>query len=214
MFSCQSSKSHRERRRIFATACSKTAVSQPSVQILIKQHVANLLRYLDQQASLGFATSGTSGPVIVRQVFRALQADIFTYSVFSKTEGTTFLDKLDGCPHTMEEVDMRAVHMGHEDRRDAYFFWESEKPFKYIQCILNRSGISAHKRAEAWLKELARKYESQLSIEVTTQFADQKLRSLEQGPYRKICLWKDSTTGRGLTFTERTSEILDHIIAG
>lgn len=214
MFSCQSSKAHRERRRIFATAYSKTAVSQPAVRNLIKQRMAKLLQYLDQQASLDFATSKTSGPVVVRQVFRALQADIFTAFVFSDTEGTTFLDKLGEGPDMMEEIVMRVIHLGHEDRRDAYFFWESEKPFKHIQYLYNRSGISAHKKAESWLKELARKYESILSIEVTTEFADQKLRRLEQSPYKKICLWKDSVTGKGLTFTERTSEILDHIIAG
>jgi len=214
MFSCQSSKAHRERRRIFATAYSKTAVSQPSVQILIKQRMAKLLRYLDQQTNPEFAKSDPSSPVVVRHVFRALQADIFTAFVFSATEGTTFLDKLGGGPDTMEELDMRVIHLGHEDRRDAYFFWESEKPFKHIKYLLNRSGLKAHKKAEAWLKELAREYESNLSIEVTTEFADQKLRLMEQSPYRKICLWKDSNTGRGLTFNERASEILDHIIAG
>ena len=182
--------------------------------MLIKQRTAKLLQYFEQQTSPEFAKSGISAPVVVRQVFRALQADIFTAFVFSETEGTTFLDKLEGGPDTMEGLDMRVIHLGHEDRRDAYFFWESEKPFKHLQYVLNRSGISAHKKAEAWLKELARKYESRISTEVTTEFADQKLRSMEQSPYRKICLWKDSNTGRGLTFNERASEILDHIIAG
>jgi len=182
MFSCQSSKAPRERRRIFATAYSKTAISQPSVQVLIKQRTAKLLHYLDQETSPKFAESGTSGPVVVRHIFRALQADILTPYVFSETEGTTFLDKLEGGPDMMEDLDMRVIHLGHEDRRDAYFFWESEKPFKHVQSLLNRSGISAHKKTEAWLKELARTYESRTCIVGTKECADQKLRSLEQSP--------------------------------
>ena len=214
MFSYQSSKAHKERRRIFASAYSKTAVMQPSVQSLIKERTSKLLHYLDQQMSPAHADTGTSGPIVVRNVFRALQADVFTAFAFSESEGTTFLDNLRTGPNTMEDLGMGMMDLCHEDRRDAYFFWESERPFKHFPYFLGRSGPLAHKKAETWLSELARKYESRACTISTTEPVECKLQRHDQSPYKKICQWRDPKTGKGLTFNERASEILDHTIAG
>ena len=214
MFSYQSSQAHRERRRIIAAAYSKTAITRPSVQHLIIERISKLLRYLDQQTSSAQDRFRKSEPIVVRHIFRALQADIFTAFAFSEEVGTTFLDNLRAEPNTMEDLGMGMMDLCHEDRRDAYFFWESEKPFKHFLHFLSRKGPSAHKKVETWLAELAKKYESKTIVGYTDQIFEHKLQLYNESPYKKICQWRDPLTGHGLTFNERASEILDHTVAG
>ena len=220
MFSYQSSQAHRERRRIFASTYSKTAISQSTVQTLMKKRISKLLRYLENQMDHATEKTGSSDPVVVRHVFRSLQADIFTAFAFSEAEGTTFLDNLKVGPYTMEDLGMGMMDLCHEDRRDAYFFLESETPFKYLLYPFHRSGHLAHTKTEVWLAELARKYELTTLSDFSTECVDCKphLGDIEphsrNSPYKKLCQWRDSMTGDSLTFKERASEILDHIIAG
>lgn len=119
---------------------------QSSVQRMIEDHVSKLLAYLYQQTTPVYFKTSTSGPIVIRHVLRALQIDIFTTFAFSQAEATTFLDNLRSGPNTMEDLDMGILDLCHEDRRDAYFFWESEKPFKYFNRLVNRSGRLAHSK--------------------------------------------------------------------
>ena len=214
IFSYQSSQAHRERRRIIAAAYSKTAIMQPSVQHLITERISKLLRYLDQQTSSDQDRFRKSEPIVVRHIFRALQAHVFTAFAFSEEEGTTFLDNLKAGPNTMEDLGMGMMDLCHEDRRDAYFLWESEKPFKPFLYFLTRKGPSAHRKAEMWLAGLARKYESKTIVGHTDQIFEHKLQLYNENPSKKICQWRDPLTGHGLTFNEGASEILDHTVAG
>lgn len=213
MFSYHPAKAHKERRRILASAYSKTAISQVSVQNLIRERASRLIKYLEHQMTPNYKGSVSSGPIVVRHIFRALQADIFTAFAFSEDEGTTFLDNLRTGPNTMEDLDMGKMDLCHEDRRDAYFFFEGEKPFNYLPRLLLSSSRVAHKEAETWLSGLARKYDDQAATIPTVESVERKLQS-HQSPYRLLCQWRNTNTGHGLSFKERASEILDHAVAG
>lgn len=209
MFSFTSSQAHKQRRRVFAAAYSKSAVSHHRVQTLIKARTTKLLHFLDHQLSIDVSSVRKTGAVVVRNVFRALQADIFTAFAFSEAEGTTFLDNLTVGPNTLEDLRMEEMDLCHDERRDVYFFWESEKPFKYIVHIVDRNGPTAHNKAQAWLAGLAHKFEERERLTRGDDHSQLKMGSFDQGPYTRIWRWKDDT-GRPLSFKERTSEIMDH----
>lgn len=158
MFSFTSSQAHKQRRRIIAAAYSKSAASHHRVQAIIEARVAKLLTFIHNQSGNGEALASSTGPLVVRNLFRALQADIFTAFAFSEQEGTTFLDNLKAGPNTMEDLGMGMMDVCHDEKRDKYFFWESGKPFKYIAQLLDRNGQIAHTKAQTWLAGLAQKF--------------------------------------------------------
>ena len=209
MFSFTSSQAHKQRRRIIAAAYSKSAVSHHRVQAIIEARVAKLLNFIHRQSGNGEALASSTGPLVVRNLFRAVQADIFTAFAFSEQEGTTFLDNLKAGPNTMECLGMDMMDLCHDEKRDKYFFWESEKPFKYIAHILDRNGPIAHTKAQTWLAGLAQKFEERAQLTIGPGHPQKDARGFDQGVYSRLWRRKDNT-GRNLTFRERVSEIMDH----
>lgn len=70
-------------------------------------------------------------------------------------------------------------------------------------------------QVETWAVELGKRFEYRTSFSCTQGDSECKPQWRDDdSPYSKLCQWKDSKTGKGLSFTERASEILDHIIAG
>lgn len=209
MFSFGSRQAHAKRRRVFATAYSKTSISHFEVQNIIKTRTATLLRFIEKQISNGNSSFGKSGPLVVRNMFRALQADIFTAFAFSEIDGTSFLDRLRSGANTMEDLGMEMMDLCHDERRDTFFFWESEIPFKYIGRFVATDGPVAHAKAQRWLSELIGNYEANLQSE-ETGYPDEPLYGSIYSPYRKMLAWRSPDTGRPLNWNERASEIMDH----
>lgn len=210
MFSSTSSRAHSSRKRIFASAYSKTAITQDRVQNIINSRVAKLVGFVGRQTSSDETFSGTSGPVVIRNVLRALQADIFTAFAFADEAGTTFLDNLKKGPNTLEDLNMTAMDLFHDEKRDEFFFWESEKPFKYFASLLARNGLKSHETAQRWLMDLVRPYEAKVRSKKSIQSSDDGIKHFNCSVYDKLLLYKNPKTGKPLDWTERASEIMDH----
>ncbi|KAL9637707.1 MAG: hypothetical protein Q9164_002032 [Protoblastenia rupestris] len=214
MFSFGSSQAHAKRKRIIASAYSKTAISQPRIQDLIRSRTAKVVRFIETQTSNTETSHGSSGPIVVRNVFRALQSDIFTAFAFSDEDGTRYLNRLRTGPNTMEDLNMEDMNLLHDERRDEFFFWESEKPFKYIKYLVDRHGPKTHERAQRWLSKLVSKHEERLTSSMSDRETKKPMRIFDSGLYDKLQLWRSQETGRSLDRKERASEIMDHAVAG
>ena len=210
MFSSTSNRAHSSRKRIFASAYSKTAVTSDRVQNLIKSRVAKVVNFLERQTSSNDTFHGDSGPIVVRNVFRALQADVFTAFAFDEDEGTEFLDHLQSGPNTLEDLGMSEMDLFHDEKRDEFFFWESEQPFKYIGKFLARAGPGSHARAQRWLMELIKPYEAKFQSRQPIASSEKSIKQFNGGVYEKLMLYKNPGTGHPLDWTERASEIMDH----
>ena len=209
MFSVGSKQAHAKRRRILASAYSKTSISHFNVQSIIKTRIAKLIRFIDAQISTENSSFGKTGPLVVRNIFRALQSDIFTAFAFSEQSGTVFLERLRSGANTMEDLGMEMMDLCHDERRESFFFWESESPFKYIGRFVARKGPIAHAKAQRWLSDLIAKYEA-ASQPKEKDGLGESFSSLNSSPYKKISTWQNPETGHSLNWNERASEILDH----
>ena len=209
MFSVVSTEAHAKRKRIFASAYSKTTICQYRAQNIIKSRTARIIKFFGQQTSAG-ASSGRSGPIIVRNVFRALQADIFTAFAFSETEGTNFLENLKTGPNTQEDLGMDMMDLFHDDKRESFFFWESEKPFKYFCRFFKPNGRAAHIKGQRWLGDIISRYETRNKPK-DAEGDKQQLGGFESGTYMKLLQWRNPETGKPLDWNERASEIMDHM---
>ena len=210
MFAFNGAQAHRERRRVLAAAYSKSAIAHSRVQGLIKARTTKLVQFIDRQLSDGSASFGFTGPLVIRNLFRALQADILTAFTFSEQLGTTFLDNLKVGPNTIEDLGMEAMDICHDERRDTYFFWESEKPFKHIAHLIDRRCPMAHAKAQAWLARIAQKFEEGEKLDQEGASALFTNRAFNDGVYSRLWRWHDAR-GRALSFKERASEVMDHI---
>ena len=209
MFSVGSKQAHAKRRRILASAYSKTAVSHFHVQSIIKTRTVKLLRFVEGQVSVENSSFGKTGPFVVRNLFRALQSDIFTAFAFSEKSGTAFLDRLRSGANTMEDLGMEMMDLCHDERRESFFFWESETPFKYIGRFVDRKGPIAHAKAQRWVSELIAKYEAALQRGEKGTL-DESFSGFNSSPYKKMLTWQNPDTGQFMDWNERASEILDH----
>ena len=211
MFCLKSSRAHSTRRRIYAMNYSKSAISQPNIQEIIKTRSSSLIRFIAQQKSSTGRPNGKSSPLAVRNLFRALQADIFTAFAFSSSIGTNFLGNLNvGRANSAEQLGMGVIDLFHEDKRDAYFFWESESPFKSLAHLIGWDWPVAHQNAETWVFNLISSYESRTQL-LKGSNPDNKPPRADGSVYGKLMAWTHPETGRGLTWDERASEIMDHI---
>ena len=184
-------------------------IAHQRVQDLVKARTAKLLRFINHQSTIDRFAVGKTGPLVVRNLFRALQADIFTAFVFSEEEGTTFLDNLKASPNTTEDLGMDMLDLCHDEKRDRYFFWESESPFKYILPAIDRNAPTDHLKAESWLAGLAQRFEENERLAKGDARTQASMRGSDQGVYSKLLHWRDDN-GRPLSFEQRASEVLDH----
>ena len=212
MFSFKSSRAHSTRRRIYAMNYSKSGISQPNVQRIIKSRISLLTRFVAQQTSSTGRANGKSSPIAVRNLFRALQADIFTAFVFSDSVGTNFLGNLTvGRANTTEQLGLGVIDLFHEDKRDAYFFWESESPFKTFARLFGWDGRAAHANAEKWVSNLISAHENSMQTSPQGLDGGAKPRLGDGSVHAKMIAWTHPEKGRRLSWDERASEIMDHI---
>ncbi|KAL2059544.1 hypothetical protein ABVK25_000837 [Lepraria finkii] len=109
---------------------------------------------------------------------------------------------------------MGEMDLFHDEKRDEFFFWESEKPFKYIGKILARNGLESHEMAQRWLMELVKPYEAKVQSREPVQSSEKSVKQFNGSVYEKLLLYKNPKTGNPLDWTERASEIMDHAVAG
>ena len=211
MFSFSSSQAHKQRRRILASAYSKPAIAHSRVQNLIKARTEKLLHFVNEQTSMCRTTLGKSGPIVIRNLFRALQADIFTAFAFSEEGGTHFLANLKAGANTVEDLGLSIMDLCHDEKREAFFFWGSEKPFKFVRHWFDRDGLRAHKALQTWLLELAMKFEAAATTNTGRGSQSGNGSALDRGVYSKLLYWKDTVTGQSLSMQQRVSEIMDHM---
>lgn len=212
MFSFKSRRAHSTRRRIYAMNYSKSSISKPNIQHIIKRRSSSLIRFIAQQTSSTGRPNGKSSPLVVRNLFRALQADIITAFVLSESIGTNFLGNLTvGRANTAEQLGMTVTDLFHDDKRDAYFFWESESPFKSLAHLLGWDCPIAHANAETWVSHLISAYEGKAQALLQGSNPENKPPRAEGSVYGKMMAWSHPDTGRRLSWDERASEIMDHI---
>lgn len=212
MFSFKSSREHISRRRIYAMNYSKSAISRPEIQELIRRRVSSLIHFISQQTNSTGRPYGKTSPLVVRNPFRALQADTFTAFAFSQSVGTNFLGNLTvGRANTTEQLGMGVIDLSHEDKRDAYFFWESEWPFKSLARLIGWNWPIAHEDMETWVLSLISAYESKAQASIQGSSAENKAPRAAVSVYGKMMAWSHPETGRQLSRDERASEIMDHI---
>ncbi|KAL9614004.1 MAG: hypothetical protein Q9167_001484 [Letrouitia subvulpina] len=209
MFSLASSEDHKQRRRIFAPAYSKTSISQQRVRRIIDSRVAKVIQYISIQSDGYRYGQSRQTPVIPRNIFRALQADVFTAFTFADDVGTQYLENLCCGASTTEELGMSMMDLCHDEKRDPFFFWESEVPFKYIARFVGRNGPTLHTNAHRWLIELVSKYEADQSETKSTQIGS-KPSEFMTSTWEKLTSWRSRETGMALGELDCLSEVLDH----
>ena len=210
MFSFASSHDHKQRRRILQSAYSKTAISADRVQNIIQVRTTKLLRFLDKAATTGSVHFDQGDSIILRNVFRALQADIFTAFAFSDDLGTSYLDNLREGANTTDDLGMNLMDLCHDEKRDPYFFWESELPFKYIARSMGRHSPDLHNNAHKWLKDLVSAFELRRSRLGNPSYAPNSATNLLSGTWERLSEWRHKDSGTQLDEDERLSEVLDH----
>ena len=206
MFSSTSKDIHSRRRRLLGSSYSKTSVHRPRVQNIIKSRIGQLISFVEGQVTLQERSIRKTSPIIIRNVTRPLEADIYTAFAFSEAEGTHFLDNLSNGPNTVDETGMGQIDLFHDEKRDPYWFWEAEAPslFYRICPFLFPRGHKIHATAEKWISDLMSHYEDINPITKETH----------ESTYGKMFAWRDSRTGKPLTREERASEIMDDCLAG
>lgn len=189
-------------------AYSKTSVCAARVQGIIHNKVQKLVGFLGKQAQPGM-NDCRSGPLIPRNVFRAMVVDIITAFALSESSGTDFVDRLRPGPNTMQEIGMGDFALWNQDERDKFFFFESQPEFKpFINFLAPQAGPT-HVKMETYIGQLLERYEKELSDHRVSKM--ETLNSWEDGPYHRLFNARDSYTRENLSWNERASEILDHI---
>lgn len=206
MFSFMSSSAHLARKRIFASVYSRSSIHSPRVQNILRTRTTKLIRFLLHQTSA--SRTGRTGHLVPRNFFRPLGTDIFTAFAFSDAESTNFLDKLRPGANTMQELGMDIWELWHEDKRDSFFFFESQPELKRFAKLFAPHGRGVHARFEAWVVSVMKQYEARVSSCLKVESEEN---NSEQGVYWRLLTYKNPTTRQPLSWNERASEIMDHM---
>ena len=201
MFTVQSSKAHTARRRLFAKDYSKSNISSSYVQAIIHNKVSQLQSFLTHHV-----TSTPNVPLVVRNVFRALQIDTVTAFAFSTDDATNHLGKLSSKSHnTIDDLALDPLESFYDERNQDFFFWEVEAPFRYFRKFFAPKGIEAQKKSETWMNRMIARFETRLHACATP--AEQR-KLIATSVYGKM--YQSQT----LSKNEMAGEILDHVGAG
>ena len=184
-----------------------SSIHSPRVQHILKTRTAKLVQFLMHQSS--GSRTGRTCPLIPRNFIRALGTDIITAFAFSDAEGTNFLDGLRAGANTMQELGMEVWELWHEDKRDSFFFFESQPGFKRFVNLFAPHGRSIHARFEAWVETIMKQYETRVSP--CLKVKSEEKQDSEQGVYWRLLTYSSPTTGQPLSWNERASEITDHM---
>ena len=104
---------------------------------------------------------------------------------------------------------MEVWELWHEDKRDSFFFFESQPGINRFANLFAPHGRSIHARFEAWVVALTKQYEARVSPCLKGESEEKEIS--EQGVYWRLLTYKSPTTGRPLSWNERASEIMDHM---
>ena len=104
---------------------------------------------------------------------------------------------------------MNAWELWHEDKRDSFFFFESQPPFKRFVNFFAPHGRSIHARFEAWVLAVMKQYEARVSPCLKVESEGKEIS--EQGVYWRLLTYRSPNTGQPLSWNERASEIMDHM---
>ena len=226
MFSSLSREFHDQRRRVLSPSYSHMAVYSARVQSIIRQRVETLMKFLDRQTIESSRPSNSSGPLIVRNILRAFTVDVFTAFAFSEDVATNHMARLGSGVNSMVDLQLDDLELWYEDTREGLFFFYREPEFRWARSILARKGESLYARFEGYLTVLLFKYQamhSEQASKLRKKETDSECQStpkrthLEQEQYTDRCVyaslltWKNPTTGRGLTWLEGASEMMDHL---
>lgn len=201
MFSFTGNADHAARRRIFSSNYLKSNVTSPYVQQIIQSRIEKLVGFIESAVE---EDSKKTQPIVVRNIYRAMQSDISTRFAFADSYGTDWLNKLNGSVNESKDTGMHVMDFFHQELREATFFWESEAPFVYLNQLLAPNGPPEQQNAQKWASGLFRGFEAILD---ESPDRDELVR---QGVYGKLYTWRDSE-GEPLSFEDRASEMLDHI---
>ncbi|CAF9907734.1 MAG: hypothetical protein ALECFALPRED_003798 [Alectoria fallacina] len=207
MFSFTSRSAHLARKRIFAPVYSRSSIHSPRVQIILRTRTTKLIRFLLHQTSA--SRTGRTGHLVPRNFFRPFGTDVLTAFAFSDAEGTNFLDELRAGANTMQELGMDIWELWHEDKRDSFFFFESQPELKRFAKLFAPHGRGVHARFEAWVVSVMKQYEARVSSCLKVESEEKE--SSEQGVYWRLLTYKNHTTRLRLSWNERASEIMDHM---
>lgn len=210
MFSFTSRTRHLARKRVFAPVYSRSSIHSSRVQHILKTRTTKLTRFLLHQTSA--SRTGKSGHLIPRNFIRPLGTDIFTAFAFSDVEGTKFLDGLRTGANTMQDLGMDNWELWHEDKRDSFFFFESQPELKCFANLFAPHGRSIHARFEAWVEAVVEQYEARVSSYLKVESEEKE--NSEYGVYWRLLTYKNPATRQHLSWQERASEIMDHMGAG
>ena len=131
---------------------------------------------------------------------------MFTAFAFSDAEGTDFLNGLRAGANTMQELGMDAWELWHEDKRDSFFFFESQPGFKRFADWFAPHGRSVHARFEAWVVAIMKQYEGRMSACSMVESGEKEVS--EQSVYWRLLTYKSP---QPLSWHDRASEIMDHM---
>ena len=207
MFSFVPRSTHLARKRIFAPVYSRSSTHGPRVQHILSTRTAMLTQFLSNQTSV--SPTGRSGNLIPRNFIRALGTDVFTAFAFSDAESTTYLNELRAGANTMKELGMDIWELWHEDKRDSFFFFESEPGLQVFRSFFAPHGRDIHVRFETWVESVMRQYEARVSSCFKSECEEKG--SSEQGVYWRLLTYRSPTTRQPLSWHERASEIMDHM---
>ena len=201
MFTFQSSKAHTARRRLYAKDYSKSNISSSHVQGIIHDKISQLQSFLTHHT-----TKTPNIPLVVRNIFRALQIDTVTAFAFSTNDGTNHLGKLSSKSHnTVDDLALDPLESFYDERNQGFFFWEVEAPFRYFRKIFAPNGINAQKKSERWMNKMIARFETRLhACKSPTEQRKLIAASVYGKMYQSQTLSKDEMAG----------EILDHVGAG
>ena len=109
----------------------------------------------------------------------------------------------------MEELGMDIWELWHEDKRDSFFFFESQLELKRFTNFFAPNGRYIHVRFEAWVVSVMKQYEARVSLR--SKVKNKEIECAEQGVYWRLLTHKSPITKQPLSWNERASEIMDHI---
>lgn len=104
---------------------------------------------------------------------------------------------------------MEVWELWHEDKRDSFFFFESQPGFKRFVNFFAPHGRSIHARFEAWVVAVMKQYEARVSPCLKVESEEMEIS--EQGVYWRLLTYRSPNSEQPLSWNERASEIMDHM---
>ena len=181
---------HSARSCPLALAYSRGAIYGPRVQSITCQKTNQLISTI--RGFINDSKSDTYGPLITRNIFRALTTDIVTAFVF---EGTEFLQNVSIGANTMQDLSMHKLNLSHEDKPKVFFFVERETEMHLLNKLQSSYSKLAHADFEHYVASIIRQFEARHKSNPDLE------QSHESGLYNRLLSWKDPASGKALEWS-------------